>query len=105
MIIGSKDEEIICQKIKSDFPDVINWQKTLLDLAKLSNIQNFRLGTILTGCIWFQKGGKNVLSFTKLFKVELCSPVGDNVSIFHYNGNDNSFLSEVLKSIKSKLSL
>lgn len=108
LIIGSKDEEIICQKIKLDFPEVINLCKktSLLDLAKLSKYSELSIGNDTGPMHLVSKGGKKCfVFFTKHSKAQLCSPTGDNVSIFHYNGNDNSFFSEVLKSIKSKLSL
>ena len=108
LLIGSKDDEEVCKKIQLSLPEVSNLcnKTNFFDLGKLSKFSLLNIGND-TGPMHLisKEGGQSFVFFTKFSNPQLCCPVGENISIFKFNDNNEEFYNEVLSRLKKKLSL
>ena len=107
LIIGSKDDAEICEKIKDKFNEVKNLcnKTSLFDLAKLSRFTSLSIGNDTGPMHLISKRSKNTLVFfTKFSSPKLCKPMGRNVNIFIFERNrEEFFFPNVLSKIKTLL--
>ncbi len=106
LIIGSKDDSLICNEIKNKVPGVKNLccKTNLFDVAKLSKNSVFSIGNDTGPMHLISKGGRETLVFfTKFSKPELCQPVGKKVSVLIYDGDDKNFYQNVISRLKFNL--
>ena len=108
MLIGSEDDEQICQKLKNDFPESENLCKkiNLFDIGKLSKFSSLTIGNDTGPMHLISKGGKDTfVLFTRFSDPRLCMPVGENVKIFSFKGDIKNFSDNIISKIKNSLSL
>ncbi len=108
LLIGSKDDEQICKKIKLDFPKVENLcnKTNFFDLGKLSKHSLLSIGNDTGPMHLISKGERDAyVFFTNYSKPELCKPVGKKVFIFRFKNDKENFSNEVLLKLKEKLCL
>tara|TARA_B100000963_G_C22612161_1_gene665407 strand:- start:371 stop:1309 length:939 start_codon:yes stop_codon:yes gene_type:complete len=107
LLIGSEDDEKICQRLKNDFPESENLCKkiNLFDIGKLSKFTSLAIGNDTGPMHLISKGGKDTfVFFTKFSDPKLCMPVGKKVTTFKFTGNSEFFFDNILLKIKNSLS-
>ena len=108
VLIGSEDDEQICQKLKNDFPESENLCKkiNLFDMGKLSKFASLTIGNDTGPMHLISKGGKDTfVLFTRFSDPRLCMPVGEKVKIFNFKGDIKNFSDNIISKIKNSLSL
>ena len=104
LIVGGAEDQKICKRIKLNFPSVKDLcnKTSLFDLGKLSKYSSISIGNDTGPIHLISKGGNNTfVFFTKFSKPELCSPIGEKVSIFKFQNNNKKFIELTKMNIKS----
>ena len=108
LLIGSNDDEKICGKLKTDFPEAQNLCKktNLFELGKLSKFSSLTIGNDTGPMHLISKGGgETFVFFTKHSNPQLCRPIGSKVSVFTYTGDVKKFFEEIFSKLKINLCL
>ena len=103
MLIGSEDDEQICQKLKNDFPESENLCKkiNLFDIGKLSKFSSLTIGNDTGPMHLISKGGKDTFVLLQDFQIPgYVMPVGENVKIFSFKGDIKNFSDNIISKIK-----
>ena len=107
LLIGSKDDEKICNYISEKLPKVKNLcnKTNFFDIGKLAKKSLLSIGNDTGPMHLISKAGNNTLVlFTKFSKPELCQPIGKKVSIFIYENDDDNFYKRVTLKLSNILS-
>ena len=104
ILVGGKDEQELCKKIKSKCPNILNLcnETSFFDLAYLAKNCSGIIGND-TGpihlCALSEK--KTIVFFTKFSNSALCAPIGKHVEIINFFGNIEETISKALCKINT----
>ena len=102
VILGSKEDKEICNKIQSTFPNVKNLcgKTDISNIAKLSLDSKVSFGNDTGPMHIISLGGKpTFVFFTKNSQPKLCAPIGKKVKIFEYSNDKLKFFNKLESEI------
>jgi|TARA_B110001452_G_C15183930_1_gene411206 ADP-heptose:LPS heptosyltransferase len=99
VLVGTKEEKKICDKIQNQCDRVINLCEKLdiLELAILAGQSEVAIGNDTGPMHLFGLSGcKTIVFFTKFSNPDLCSPRGKDVQIIKFDGNKNNLMRKTM---------